>query len=342
MSLIIRSKDINQVSNKINIKLNESIPNLNVLLMKNNNLNQKVIDIKSNIVLYLKLVDLQDNDLENFYLNYTTLTSNGIGNFKDIKVNRVGDFKIIVGDINNNYKSDFIYLTIKNEVSVYKINLVSGNNNILKYNSEIFIFNILNCQQQMINSFDLNSLTPLTLSISYFLEDDPGKEKPINLSIKPDKNGYYNFKFSSSEELLVKIHLSIDTSNFVDNIVISDYIFYINILDNINKDKVMKYPYLNKKNFNNRINNLIIGNDYGLSENIYIRKKSWVNNQLFRDRPTSEKVNFETNLSCSQQLNYTLKKPQELFSIPQRVDNSIGSTVIGIPFFNPKSVLNNL
>ena len=338
MSLIIRSKDINQLSNKINIKINESIPSLNVLLMKNNNLNQKIIDIKSNVMLYLKLVYLQDNGLEDTYLNYTTLTSHGIGNFKDIKVNKVGDFKIIVEDINNNYKSDFIYLTIKDNVSTYKINLISGNNKILKYNSEIYIFNILNHQQQMITSFDLNSLLPLNLSIRY-LEENPEEEEQINLNIKPDKKGYYNFKFYSSEKMIVRINLSMDTSTVIDNIIVSDYLFNIYILDN---DQLIKHSQINEKYLTNEMNKLISYNEYGLSEDIYTKKKSWVNNQIFKDRPTSKQVNFETNLSCSQQLNYTLKSPQELFSIPKRVDNSIGSTVIGIPFFNPKSVFNNL
>lgn len=342
MSLIIRSKDINQINNKININLSESIPYLNVLLMKNNNLNQKVIDIKSNIILYLKLLDLENNIVNDGNFNYTILTNQGIGYFKDIKINQIGDYKLLVQDINNNYKSDFIYLTVKSEIITYSINLLRGNNRILKYNSEIYIFNIVNQKQQMVTSFNLNNLIPLNLSISYFLESNPDKEEFINLNIKPDKNGYYNFKFSSSEKMVLKIHLNMDTSNFVDNIVVSDYHFNIHIIDYINNNHLIKYPYINEKNSTYRIHNLFSNLDYGLSEDIYTRRKSWVNNQLFRNRPTNKQVNFETNLSCSEQLNYTLKKPQELFSIPKRVDNSIGSTVIGIPFFYPKSVLNNL
>lgn len=339
MSLNIRSKDINPKTKTITINSNENISNLNILLIKNNNLNPSIIDLKSNITVCLKLLDLNNSLLDNF--NYTSVTKQGIAYFKNIEINTAGKYILLVDDVNNKYKSDSVYVLVNNKILDYRINLVDGKNKILKDNSEMYIFNIVDSQQRKITSFNNNPLPPLNIYISYFKKGNSNLEHSVHLQIKPNLEGYYHFIFYGFEEIIVKIIINLKFDNLDNNINIPDFHLNIETTNNLNNETLQEYPILNSRYLSNRLNNTFRNYDFNLSEDIYIRKKIWLNNELFQNKPSNKLFRFESNLSCSQQLNYKLKSPQENFSVPQRVDNSIGSTIISIPSFNPNRFLDS-
>ena len=360
MNLILRSKNINIKTKKITLYLTEKIPYLNILLVKNNSLNHQVIDYKSNILLYLKLLDLNNNKINGLDYNYSTLTKEGIGYFNDIKINQTGDFILLVEDINNQYKSDFIYVSIKNRDLRYSIKLIEGSNKIFKYNSKIYKFHIVDNYQQVVTCLENNTLPFLNLSIIYSLDHNKINDETINLQIKSNEEGYYHFIISGSEIVKMDINVSLDQTTLINKINIDNLSFKVdivndsinpiandtnNIINSLNNKSQTLYSNKNYSQLSDRLYNIgLIGlkGEYFQSNDIYIRKKIWINNELQDNKSSDKLTNFETNLSCSEQLNYSLKHPQELSTIPIKVDNSIGSQDKNIPYFNPKPVFNFL
>lgn len=328
MEIILRSPVTNYISNILTIQTGTIIPIITASITISNSIGLPILYTHSNYLLKLELYDNLSNKKVN-YLNGTkeVYTNNGIAYFLQLSISKPGDYSLICSISNNSTaKSGNLKIKVNYDYSKLHINKIFGSLRILPNKPNIYVFDIVDSYGNHINNSTQHPLPDLNIGINFvpWINNLQGYESQPSITISPDNNGIYNFIFNVEKNGTYFIYIT--SNNYLGNTTIYNifnYFFYINVLIS---DNASECP---EDRFNFEFS-------YQLIESIYLSKKIQINNHLFVGLPFDKRFDFETGLTSSQNLNYKINNPQELSSIPHRVDNSKGTVDPTFPWFNPR------
>lgn len=326
MKIILRCPCANVLSGRVDAHVGAILPIITASITDKNSLGIDVLNSSANEIISLSLLHT-DWSPANYILGTTEIdTRNGTSYFCTISITSPGNFLLIASCANKKITFGLLELKIELDYSNLTINLFHASSRLLPNQKGLFVFSIVDHYKNIIPNKINNQLPPIILGINHipYIAKVIGYSKLENTIIYPDKNGIYHFVFSSNDPGLFHIYLA--SSNYYTSRIqktIFNFHYYLEVILSNNATET----------FTDRTNYQF---DYGLIESIYLARKVYLNNHSFKGRPIKELTPYETGLSSSTSLSYKIKKPQEHSSVPHRVDNSRGTVVPGIPFFNPR------
>lgn len=286
--------------------------------------NQSSISKGRKIIIKLRLIGQSHNtEIINTLQGLTELQSSfnidGVSFFTNLSINKVGNYRIVsysdcAGVLNGSI--DIVVLNNNFELS---INKVFGSLKVIKSNQSLYLFDIVNKNNQHIEN--INSLPDLLVQTFFFKwgSNNGNYQVGPKTYLSSETNGIYNQILIPNDVGTYLIYLSAYNSSEI----INDYFFYLYVLEN---NLAVEE--------NNQVFDLELS--YYLIESIYLKKKVAINNYFQTDLSNRKKFKYETGLTSSESLSNKIKKPQEIWSIPHRVDNSKGTVDPRFPWFNPR------
>ncbi len=328
MKIILRSPVSNYITSVLNIQTGTIIPIVTASITILNSINIPVLYPYGSYLIKLELFDKQTHQKVNYLRGNTEVYSNnGTSFFIQLSISKPGNY-ILNASVPNDFtiEKGYLNVTVNYDYSRLFINRIFGSLRILPNVSNLYVFDIVDTYGNHINNSIQHPLPDLYVGINFipWINNLKGYESQPSIVLSPDSNGIYNFVFNVEKYGTYFIYITTNSNLGNTSIYnIFNYFFYINVLVSDNASECQE----------DRFN---LEFSYGLIESIYLSKKIQVNNHLFKGLPFEKRFHFETGLTSSQNLNYKINKPQELTSIPHRVDNSKGTVDPTIPWFNPK------